>query len=236
MATSENNELDKTIRKTLDELCDYRDENHYELTITKLLSSPIFDTQINTLPIGVDLMVTEISGSIFFKNTQKLCVERCKSFPIAGWTHIFSLNTYRDKMAAILQGWANNSKNIQFGQVDNDEEYFDIWYSIKVNEETLFREAISSIAALENELSSATEIALSKGNIDAKILKSEAEFTNKLLLPLFRSMLFKDVQYYHGKQEFGKDITFTDIDKLGIERRFGVQVKVGDLTGEANST
>ena len=48
-------------------------------------------------------------------------------------------------------------------------------------------------------------------------------------------MRFIDVKYNHGKRECGKDVTFSEIDKFGARRNYGVQVKVGDMSGAAGA-
>ena len=45
-------------------------------------------------------------------------------------------------------------------------------------------------------------------------------------------MGFIDVKYNHSKGEFGKDVTFSEINKFGVRRNYGVQVKAGDLSGK----
>ena len=71
--------------------------------------------------------------------------------------------------------------------------------------------------------------------ISNKILNDEVKYTIEVLLPLFRNMDFIDVKYNHGKREFGKDVTFSEMDKFGERRNYGVQVKAGSLSGEAGS-
>jgi hypothetical protein len=48
-------------------------------------------------------------------------------------------------------------------------------------------------------------------------------------------MGFDNVKYNHSNQEFGKDIIFSETDRFGVDRNYGVQVKAGDLSGEAGS-
>ena len=76
---------------------------------------------------------------------------------------------------------------------------------------------------------------LNPGSIDKQALRSEEVFSLCVLLPLFRNMGYESVHYNHGQREFGKDIIFSEHDKLGGTRNFGVQVKLGDVSGEANS-
>lgn len=85
------------------------------------------------------------------------------------------------------------------------------------------------------EIEGHTERLLEGEELSSEILNDEIKFTVEVLLPLFRNMGFIDVKYNHGKREFGKDVTFSEIDKFGVRRNYGVQAKAGNLSGEAGS-
>jgi len=111
----------------------------------------------------------------------------------------------------------------------------DIWYYLfNLNNKTI-EQIINYCNEIEEEISGIIKLQLNERNIDTEYLKDEKKFSLGILMPLFRTMNYDDVFYNHSKREFGKDIIFTSNDKLGIKRTFGVQVKIGDLSGEANS-
>lgn len=56
-----------------------------------------------------------------------------------------------------------------------------------------------------------------------------------LLAALLRSMGYKRVQITHGSLEFGRDLVFQEVDKLGRNIWRGVQAKVTPLTGNLAS-
>ncbi len=58
---------------------------------------------------------------------------------------------------------------------------------------------------------------------------SEKELAQKILIPLFESMGFKDVKYKHGLLERGKDIVFYEIDKFDKDIYIAVVVKAVDI-------
>ncbi len=60
-------------------------------------------------------------------------------------------------------------------------------------------------------------------------------FTKELVIPLVQKMGFMHVRYNHGPSEYGRDILFSEPDKLGNIRRLAAQVKAGDIKGGANS-
>ena len=78
---------------------------------------------------------------------------------------------------------------------------------------------------------------ISLGNIPwkKKYDKDEKAFCLEILEPLFRKMGFRSIVYNHGTKEFGKDFTFSEIDKFEQIRHYGVQVKIGNISGEVNS-
>jgi hypothetical protein len=63
----------------------------------------------------------------------------------------------------------------------------------------------------------------------------ERLFTTELLIPLFEKMGFCNVRYSHGRHEYGRDITFSELSPLGALRYYAVQVKAGDIRGGVNS-
>jgi hypothetical protein len=64
---------------------------------------------------------------------------------------------------------------------------------------------------------------------------NELLFTEELVIPLLNKLGFNHVRYNGGTNEFGKDIVFSETDRLSNERHYAAQVKVGNITGEVNS-
>ncbi|QDV74164.1 restriction endonuclease [Botrimarina mediterranea] len=60
---------------------------------------------------------------------------------------------------------------------------------------------------------------------------SEADFTTKYVMPLLRRRGYAVVAYYHGSDEFGKDVVFGEIDKLGHVRYCAAQIKAVSSIG-----
>jgi len=63
----------------------------------------------------------------------------------------------------------------------------------------------------------------------------ERAFSTELIEPLLRALGYDSVRNNHGPEEFGKDILCREIDRFGIERWIGFQLKAVDITGEANA-
>lgn len=64
---------------------------------------------------------------------------------------------------------------------------------------------------------------------------TERDFVLRRLVPLIQKLGFQHVHYTHGMDEYGRDLIFYDHDRFGIERPYGVQAKLGDISGAAGS-
>jgi hypothetical protein len=54
---------------------------------------------------------------------------------------------------------------------------------------------------------------------------NEADFTNRLMIPLLERLGFTLIAFYGGPREFGKDVVFGEIDRFGHFRYHGLQAK-----------
>jgi hypothetical protein len=79
------------------------------------------------------------------------------------------------------------------------------------------------------------EVALSGLIWKEEYTKEEAPFCRELLYPLLRRMDFVFVRYTHGKREYGKDFTFSELTPFGFYRHYGLQAKAGDVSGGVNA-
>jgi len=64
---------------------------------------------------------------------------------------------------------------------------------------------------------------------------NETSFCQDVINPLLQRMGFIDVVYRCGPREYGKDFTFTELTKFNSLRRYALQAKPGDVSGEVNS-
>ena len=65
--------------------------------------------------------------------------------------------------------------------------------------------------------------------------KKEDKFCKEIIAPLLRRMDFLSVRYNHGKKEYGKDFTFSELTSFGNLRHYGLQAKAGNISGRVNS-
>jgi hypothetical protein len=81
----------------------------------------------------------------------------------------------------------------------------------------------------------AAEVALSGLPWKDEYATKEDAFCRQLLHPLLRRMGFVFVRYTHGKREYGKDFTFSELTPFGHFRHYGLQAKAGDVSGGVNA-
>lgn len=96
-------------------------------------------------------------------------------------------------------------------------------------------ELITEKLALTQELIEVAESRLLGFKWKKDFDTNEDLFTKELVIPLIQKMGFMHVRYNHGPSEYGRDILFSELDKLGNIRRLAAQVKAGDIKGGANS-
>jgi hypothetical protein len=150
------------------------------------------------------------------------------------WNHTYGALQYAKAMKKAIDFRNKTLKDVEFDEIEDDNTLVNINYFIFVDDMPI-ENAYRKFREIMKEIEGHTERLLDGEVISSDVLNNETKYTIELLLPLFRNMQFVDVKYTHGKREFGKDITFSEIDKFGIRRNYGVQVKVGDLSGEAGA-
>lgn len=98
------------------------------------------------------------------------------------------------------------------------------------------RELIDRSLKILSDIVRDTEIYLSGGPVwKERHREDEILFCEQVLAPLLRKMGFHNVQYTHGKKEYGKDFVFSEPTKVGELRHYGLQAKAGDVRGGVNS-
>lgn len=151
------------------------------------------------------------------------------------WDHKFGALQYANAMEKAVEIRKKSDRDVEFVEIEDDGAHIFFRYDIFLFEDMPIDRAFQRFQEIVQEIEGHTERLLEGEEISSEILNDEIKFTVEVLLPLFRNMGFIDVRYNHGKREFGKDMTFSEIDKFGVIRNYGVQVKAGDVSGEAGS-
>lgn len=151
------------------------------------------------------------------------------------WNHKFGALQYIDVMKKAIEIRKESDKDVEFIEIEDDGAHIFFRYNIFLFEDMSIDRALQRFQEIVQEIEGHTERFLEGEELSSEILGNETKFTVEVLLPLFRNMGFIDVRYNHGKREFGKDVTFSEVDKFSVRRNYGVQVKAGDVSGEAGS-
>jgi hypothetical protein len=151
------------------------------------------------------------------------------------WDHKFGALQYVNSMKKAIEIRKKSEKDIDFTEIEDDGAHIFLRFEIFLLEDMPIDKAISRFNEIVEEIEGQTERILEREEISSEVLNDEKRFSIEVLLPLLRNMGFVDVKYNHGKREFGKDITFSEIDKFGVRRNYGIQAKAGDLSGEAGA-
>jgi hypothetical protein len=151
------------------------------------------------------------------------------------WNHKFGALQYINAMKKAIEIRKESDKDIEFTEIEDDGAHIFFRYNIFLLEDMPIDRALQRFQEIVQEIEGHTERLLEGEEISNEVLNNEIRFTVEVLLPLFRNMGFVDVKYNYGTREFGKDVTFSEIDKFGVRRNYGVQVKAGNLSGEAGS-
>lgn len=216
----------------------YSDDGHVEVKKKDLKGF-----NISSIPDGFWLALIEENFIGFFGGSSSLSnKDGCYGsadieIPIYRdcWVHRFSPDVYATVMKEAVELRKKTEGDVNSFFINEGEGQIGLEYRIFFFQDLPIEEAYKRYQEIMEEIEGHTERILEGKDISAEILNDEREFTLEVLLPIFRHMGFLDVKYNHGKREFGKDLTFSEIDKFGARRNYGVQVKAGDLSGEAGS-
>ena len=116
-----------------------------------------------------------------------------------------------------------------------DDDWKTLEITFQVENDFKFKDVIDKYSKLLCDQIKRTELILSGAIWRKEYETDEKLFCTEIIFPLLRKMDFFDVRYNHGKKEYGKDFTFSEITKFGNLRHFAIQAKAGNLRGNVNS-
>jgi hypothetical protein len=95
---------------------------------------------------------------------------------------------------------------------------------------------LTKVRKILHQVKAATELTLAGGPIwRQKYERDERTFCEEVIGPLLMKMGFKSVRYVHGRDEYGRDFIFSEVNRFDENRHIGLQAKKGSLSGTANS-
>ena len=155
---------------------------------------------------------------------------RCHT-PNKYWEGEFGLATF----IAAVREQAVHHDNWNVTQIELEDDWKGITLERSVALGDPIEDSIRVAASDLKLLLHSAEVALSGLPWSDEFATKEDPFCRKLLQPLLRRMGFLFVRYTHGKREYGKDFTFSELTPFGHYRHYGLQAKAGDVSGGVNA-
>ena len=116
-----------------------------------------------------------------------------------------------------------------------DESSISLFFEFNNESDTIEEIIKNIISPYLNALQNIVEQQINDFKWDMNNEKNEEKFSKNFLYPLFLKMGFDKVIYNHGNKEFGKDFILSRRNEFFEEEYYGVQVKVGNISGKVNS-
>jgi len=155
---------------------------------------------------------------------------RCHT-PNKYWEGRFGLATF----IGAIEDQARHLENWEVTEVEVEGDWKGITLHRVIAKGDPLHASILEAARDLSTLLHAAETALSGLQWKEEYSTDEDLFCRELLHPLLRRMGFLFVRYAHGKKEYGKDFTSSEITPFGNHRHYGLQAKAGDIKGGVNA-
>ncbi|MGD0220989.1 MAG: hypothetical protein ABSF71_01520 [Terriglobia bacterium] len=155
---------------------------------------------------------------------------RCHT-PNKYWEGQFGLATF----IAAIRDQAVYHHNWKVTEIETEDDWKGITLERAVALGDPLEASIRTAASDLNVLLHSAEVALSGLPWREEYTTNEDAFCRELIHPLLRRMGFVFVRYTHGKREYGKDFTFSELTPFGHYRHYGLQAKAGNVSGGVNA-
>ena len=179
----------------------------------------------NTICVDIPVSIRRINETSFEVSYNELITRKY-------WNGTVGLKLYMETKRNIIKERHEDIDDIELVNYDDDGAYINLIYNFSFEPNDI-DDLLNTVRERYNEIEGATNIALGSPFHSIDRCTKESDFTVNFLLPIFRKLGFVNVKYNHGNREFGKDIVFarrTEFDELEY---YGVQVKFGNVSGDA---
>jgi hypothetical protein len=202
--------------------------------------SDLAHEQCQRLPDGLALEIHSEDGfgTFFFHEVElseapdgMIMAFRCHT-PNKYWEGKFGLATF----ISSIREQIGHHDNWKITQIELDDDWKGITLESTVALGDPIEASIRAAASTLKLILHSAEIALSGLPWSDEYAEKEDSFCRELLQPLLRRMGFLFVRYPHGKREYGKDFTFSELTPFGHHRHYGLQAKAGDVSGGVNAS
>lgn len=169
----------------------------------------------------------------FFKNNNSIVfVLRCHQ-PNKYWEGQWGLSTFLVTLADVIKDSEDFNVNMNSLEIEDDWKSLEITFEI--NSDFILKDIIEQYSKLLKKNIKRTELILTGIVWKVEYESNEKLFCTEIIFPLLRKMGFVDVRFSHGRKEYGKDFTFSELTKFGNLRHYALQVKAGNMRGNVNS-
>lgn len=232
---SANGELiDVSIEGTNIEVHDYSEDWIFAECDTDLLTK----IPAKGFPDGLQLRIHDSTGFgtyLFhelecFRKDGNLWFEFVCHHPNKYWEGKWGLAT----LLGSIRNQIKYHKGYQVGDVELEDDWKRLTILTVADSDDLEKSLalhVKSIRGIQKE----AEIALSGMQWRQEYETDESLFCNEFLTPLLLRMGFLQLRYTHGKKEYGKDFTFSEMTPFGDLRHYGLQAKAGNVSGGVNA-
>lgn len=172
------------------------------------------------------------SEFVIRRKNDRVRIEICTSSALDAHDK-FKRNILIDSLVDTVIEWDNIQKKVHINS--DTGKIANVTLEFYPEPDLIISKAIQILNTCAMELSAKSLLALENNPWKPIYLTNEKLFTIEILIPLLKRMNFSSVKYNHGTREFGKDILFSERDKFGSVKHYGVQVKAGDINGKVNS-
>ncbi len=147
------------------------------------------------------------------------------------WDGRWGLATFLDA----VQKQVEHHSRFSIQDVDLEDDWKRLLVRQTLANTVNFGEAIGDAVFEIRKVIKEAEVSLAGMSWKREYETDESTFCMEVLLPLLRRLGFLSVRYTHGKKEYGKDFTFSEMTPFNHLRHYGLQAKAGNISGGVNS-
>lgn len=215
------------------------DDVNDEFITAECTTHDIANLDISNFPDQLILRIrdTEGFGTFVFceieiyKKDGKVCLEFICNYPNKYWNGKYGLAVFLDS----IRKQVSHSEQISIGTIELENDWKTLTLIADCDLSLTLNKCISQAIGYIKNIINEAEINLGGISWRVEYEQDESIFCAEILTPLFIRMGFLSVRYLHGKKEYGKDYTFSELTPFGGLRHYGLQAKSGTVSGQVNS-
>lgn len=195
------------------------------------------------LPEGIEFLLCKRAAEVIELDSAPITIRREGARVLARvdetgtrkyWDGAVGFKLFMETRRQLVEERERELKDVKFEAFEDDGAWISFVWSMWLEAENL-ADLVRLSEQVVSEIDGAADIALGSPVPAPSPQQREEEFTMQTVIPLLRLLGFQNVKYNHGTAEFGKDVLFARFTELGDVEHWGAQIKIGDISGGANS-